>query len=279
MPATTLDHVGIAGRDLATLAATYEGLGFTLSPFAQHHAPGADGVVRAIGTGNRCAMLRQGYLELIAVVDPALPSNTLDRFLARYEGLHILAFGIDDAEAELSRLRAEGVTIPGIAWLERPVDTPEGMRTARFARLPLPEAPEGRIQLIRHMTPELLWQPGLLDHRNHAVSLDEAILAVADPAEVAARFARLTGGGASAVDGGVLVALPQGRLRIVTAEFAIKAIPGLVVPCLPFIAGLVIGTDDGTAAISSIAAGRGTRTEQGFLVPAEAACGAALLFV
>ncbi|MCU0985666.1 MAG: hypothetical protein MUC89_12100 [Acetobacteraceae bacterium] len=64
-----------------------------------------------------------------------------------------------------------------------------------------------------------------------------------------------------------------------TAEFAIKAIPGLVVPCLPFIAGLVIGTDDGTAAISSIAAGRGTRTEQGFLVPAEAACGAALLFV
>ncbi|MCU0985665.1 MAG: VOC family protein [Acetobacteraceae bacterium] len=170
MPATTLDHVGIAGRDLATLAATYEGLGFTLSPFAQHHAPGADGVVRAIGTGNRCAMLRQGYLELIAVVDPALPSNTLDRFLARYEGLHILAFGIDDAEAELSRLRAEGVTIPGIAWLERPVDTPEGMRTARFARLPLPEAPEGRIQLIRHMTPELLWQPDLLDHRNHAVS-------------------------------------------------------------------------------------------------------------
>lgn len=279
MAATTLDHVGIAGHDLATLAATYEGLGFTLSPFAQHHAPGADGMVRPIGTGNRCAMLRQGYLELIAVVDPALPSNTLDRFLARYEGLHILAFGIDDAEAELVRLRDGGVAIPGIAWLERPVDTPEGTRTARFARLPLPEAPEGRIQLIRHLTPELLWQPGLLDHRNRAVSLDEAILAVADPDEVAGRFARLTGGAATATKGGVVVVLPQGRLRIVTAEAAARHIPGLAVPCLPFIAGLVIGTDDGAAAISAIATGRGRRTERGFLVPADAACGAAILFV
>lgn len=278
MPATTLDHVGIAGRDLARLAATYEGLGFTLSPFAQHHAPGPDGVIRPIGTGNRCAMLQRGYLELIAVVDPALPSNTLDRFLARYEGLHILAFGIDDAEAELARLRAAGMAIPGIAWLERPVDTPEGVRTARFARLPMPDAPEGRLQLIRHLTPELLWQPGLLGHRNHAVSLDEAILAVADPAEVAARFAQLTGRAATPTEGGLVVALPQGRLRLLTAEAASRAIPGLAVPCLPFVAGLVIGTDDGAAAISGLAADRGRRIEGGFLVPADAAGGAALLF-
>lgn len=279
MAATTLDHVGIAGHDLGALAATYAALGFTLSPFAQHHAPGPDGVVRPIGTGNRCAMLRQGYLELIAVVDPALPSNTLDRFLARYEGLHIIAFGIEDAEAELARLRGEGIAIPGIAWLERPVDTPEGVRTARFARLPLPEAPEGRIQLIRHLTPELLWQPALLEHPNRAVSLDEAILAVADPAEVAARFARLTARTASPTEGGVVVTLPQGRLRLLTPEAATRHIPGLAVPCVPFVAGLLIGTEDGAASISALAAGRGRRTERGFLVPAESAGGAALLFV
>jgi hypothetical protein len=44
-------------------------------------------------------------------------------------------------------------------------------------------------------------------------------------------------------------------------------------------AGLVIGTDDGAAAVSAIAAGVGRRSERGFLVPAEAAEGAALLFV
>ncbi|WP_291299209.1 VOC family protein [Elioraea sp.] len=279
MAATTLDHVGIAGRDLDALADAYAALGFTLTPFAQHHAPGADGVARPIGTGNRCAMLRQGYLELIAVVDPALPSNTLDRFLTRYEGLHIIAFGIDDAEAELARLRADGIAIPGIAWLERPVDTPEGGRTARFARLPLPEAPEGRIQLIRHLTPELLWQPGLLDHPNHAVSLIETVLAVEDPDAVAARLGQLAGSPPRAEGDDRVVAMGEGRLRVVAQAAVGRLFPGLAVPCLPFIAGLVIGTDDGAASIARLAAGRGRAVPGGFLVDAAQAGGAALLFV
>jgi hypothetical protein len=279
MAASSLDHVGIAGRDLDTLARAYAALGFTLTPFAQHHAPGADGVVRPIGTGNRCAMLRMGYLELIAVVDPALPSNTLDRFLARYEGLHIIAFGIDDAEAELARLRQAGIAIPGIAWLERPVDTPEGVRTARFARLPLPEAPEGRIQLIRHLTPELLWQPGLLDHPNRAVSLLETVLVVEDSAAVAARLGRLAGSAPLEEAGEWVVTLGTGRLRIVPPGGAGRLFPGTAEPCLPFIAGLVIGTDDGAAAIARIAAGRGRAVPGGFLVDAAHAGGAELLFV
>jgi catechol 2,3-dioxygenase-like lactoylglutathione lyase family enzyme len=278
MAASSLDHVGIAGRDLDALARAYAALGFTLTPFAQHHAPGADGVVRPIGTGNRCAMLRMGYLELIAVVDPALPSNTLDRFLARYEGLHIIAFGIDDAEAELARLRQAGIAIPGIAWLE-PVDTPEGVRTARFARLPLPEAPEGRIQLIRHLTPELLWQPGLLDHPNRAVSLLETVLVVEDPAAVAARLGRLAGSAPLVEAGEQVVTLGAGRLRIVPPGGAGRLFPDIVEPCLPFIAGLVIGTDDGAAAIARIAAGRGRAVPGGFLVDATHAGGAELLFV
>jgi len=278
MAATALDHVGIAGRDLGALAAAYEALGFHLTPFAQHHAPGPDGVVRPIGTGNRCAMLRKGYLELIAVVDPALPSNTLDRFLARYEGIHIVAFGIDDPEAELARLRQGGSAIGGIASLERPVETPEGVRTARFARLPSPEAPEGRMQLIRHLTPELLWQPGLLDHPNNALSLDETILAVADPSEVAGRLGRLVGRDPVPAEDGFVLPLGAGRLGIHTEAGAAWRLPGLAVPCLPFIAGLVIGTADGARAISAIAAAVGVAVPGGFLVPAGAAGGAALLF-
>lgn len=278
MAATSLDHVGIAGRDLDALAAAYEALGFRLTPFARHHAPGPDGVVRPIGTGNRCAMLRRGYLELIAVVDPALPSNTLDRFLARYEGLHILAFGIDDAEAELARLRATGLAIGGIAWLERPVETPEGLRTARFARLPSPEAPEGRVQLIRHLTPELLWQPGLLSHPNRAVSLDETILVSADPAEAAVRLGRLAGCEPVGAGRGFVIPLGSGRLTVVSAAEAAMRLPGLAVPCLPFMAGLVIGTEDGARAIAEIAGHRARATDEGVLVPAEAAGGASLLF-
>ena len=40
-----------------------------------------------------------------------------------------------DEEANLARLRAAGLDIPGIAYLERPVEA--GGPIARFARLPL----------------------------------------------------------------------------------------------------------------------------------------------
>ena len=274
MSATGLDHVGIAGPDLDALAAAYERLGFRLTPRAQHHAPGPDGVVRPIGTGNRCAMLREGYLELIAVIDPALPSNTLDRFLARYHGLHIVAFAIEDPEAELARLRAHGVAIPGIAWLERPVETATGDATARFARLPMPDAPEGRIQLIRHLTPELLWQTGTLDHPNRAVALEEVVLVVGDPAETAARFARLVGVAPKDAANGIVLALPAGLVRFTAGEPFL----GVTAPALPFIAGVTVRTDDGAAALRRIAGAAAREVPGGVLVPPEHAGGAAILF-
>ena len=85
-----LDHVGVVTRDLAALATQYQRLGFTLTPLARQ----ADGRI-----GNRCVMLHRSYVELLAVVDPNAGSATLDRFLARYAGIHILAFAIDDQTA------------------------------------------------------------------------------------------------------------------------------------------------------------------------------------
>ena len=135
--AQALDHVGIAGAHLAVLSAAYERLGFTLTPPARHSGRRTpDGPIIPFGTGNRCAMLREGYLELIAIVDPQYFTNSLEFSLARYAGLHIIALGIDDEESNLARMRAAGIPITGIAYLERPVDdaNPSGPQ-ARFARL------------------------------------------------------------------------------------------------------------------------------------------------
>ena len=102
-------------------------------------------------------MLRQGYIELLAIVDPTLPDNQLGAFLQRYEGIHIIAFAVDDAGANVARLRAAGLTQAAISPLQRMAATPDGERLAAFARIPLPpgEAPEGRIQLIQHLTPDV----------------------------------------------------------------------------------------------------------------------------
>ena len=170
---------------LRALTTAYERLGFTLTPLARY----ADGRI-----GNRCVMLRRAYIELLAVVDPNARSATLERFLARYAGIHIVAFSIDDPEIELVRLRRAGIDGVAVRQIDRAVDDadPTGLR-ARFALIPLPEQPEGRINLIRHLTPEALWQDRYVHHANNAMALAEVVVAVGDPAESASRFSRLVG--------------------------------------------------------------------------------------
>lgn len=68
-----LDHVGLYAHDMDAAAAMYQRLGFTLTPLSQHS--GTHAVTREVvkaGIANRCAMLGHGYIELVAVVDPAL---------------------------------------------------------------------------------------------------------------------------------------------------------------------------------------------------------------
>ena len=282
--AASLDHVGIAGRDLGAMAAAFERLGFHLTPLARHSGKRTpDGPVVPFGTGNRCIMLREGYIELIAIVDPAAFSNTLDRFLARYAGIHIIALGIEDETANLDRLRRAGIDIPGVAYLERPVDDadPNGPR-ARFARLPLPDAPEGRLQLIRHLTPEAIWQERFLAHPNHAVGLAEVVIAVEHPAESAARFSRLAGRPVVPDPaGGFALPLPHGTVRLLPPDALGAVFPGAAIPSLPYIAGIVVRTDD-LDATARLLGERGVAHERrgaGVLVGADQAAGAAVRFV
>jgi catechol 2,3-dioxygenase-like lactoylglutathione lyase family enzyme len=279
----TLDHVGIAAHDLDRLAATYTGLGFTLTPLARHAGRLApEGPVVPFGTGNRCAMLRDGgYLELIARIDPSAPANSLDRFLARHEGIHIAAFAIDDAEAELARLRAAGFDVPGVAYLERPVDQEDLAKgIAKFARLPLPNdaSPEGRMQLIRHLTPELLWRPEWTAHANRAVRLERLVICVADVPEAAGRFARLLGAPPREAAGITSFRLGDGLLSLVAPGMLGSVLPDVVPPSLPFVAAVRLATDDRAHAIRGIAGDRGRVTDVGFMIPPAAAGGAALIF-
>ena len=290
--ALALDHVGVAAQDLLPLTQTYERLGFTLSPIAQQSGRRRpDLPVELFGSGNRCAFFRHGYLELIAILDPTKFANTLDRFLARYAGMHILALAIGDEGANLERLRAGGVAFPGGAYRDRRVDP--GAPTARSARLPFPDPPEGRVQLIRHLTPELVWQDRWMEHANRVVALEAAILSSDTPAETAERLSRLAGLPLE-VDpaGGFLIRFPgadgvagprstkmETRVRILTPEGLGKVLPGVVQRASPFMAGMVLRTEDGAAAARQVVAGIATRdAPDGLMVPPEAACGAALVF-
>ena len=285
-----LDHVGIAAASLDPLAAQFAALGLTLTPVARHSGRRTpDGPVVPFGTGNRCVMLRRGYLELIAIVDPGSFSNTLDRFLARYAGIHILALRVSDAEANLARLQAAHLAPPGIAYLERPVDDadPNGPK-ACFARLPIPDppsgTPEGRLQLIQHLTPETIWQERFLDHANGAVALEEVVMAVEEPAVTTARLARMAGVPARPDPaGGFRIALAAGTLRILAAGALAAALPGATAPTLPYIAGITLLTGDANRAAAAWFAACDVPHEAtpdgALIVPGGAAGGASLRFV
>jgi hypothetical protein len=290
--ALALDHVGVAAPDLGPLAAAYERLGFTLTPVAQQSGRRApDRPVELYGTGNRCAFLRHGYIELIAVLDPARFDNGLDAWLSRYAGLHILALAMGDEAANLERLRRGGVDIPGVAYLERPVEP--GGPVARFARLPLPDAPEGRLQLIRHLTPELVWQDRWMTHANGAVALEGVVLAAAEPADTATRLSRLAGvpmqpdplggfrvtlPGEAGAAGPRSPAMPT-TLRVLPAASVPRLFPGVSPPALPSIVGMAVRTDHGaTAARRALAGLPIVEAPDGPMVPPELAGGAALVF-
>lgn len=279
----SLDHIGVAVPDLEAAAETYRRLGFQLTPLQQQAGPlEPGGPVIRWGSANHCAMLRQGYLELIGIVDPALYDNQLSRFLARYHGIHIMALGIADAEAAVERLRRSGLVVSGIRPMQRPVATPEGTSEVRFKRVPLADAPEGRIQLIEHLTPELMWQDHLLAHPNRAVALTETVLCVADIAETAERFTRLAGSAPLRHGRARIFVFAAGRLVLCDPASLGDFMTDLEPPTLPWFAGFSVATDDGNEAVRQILLrNRIEFAEHGggdLVVPAASACGAACRF-
>jgi len=283
--ALSLDHVGIVGADLAAMAARFERLGFNLTPLARHAGRRSpDGPVVSLGTGNRCIMLQQGYLELLAVLDPAAASQTVPNFLKRYAGIHTMALEVADAEATLLRLAAAGFGHLAVSQLDRLAngDEPDGPR-ARFDLVALPGLPEGRVNLIRHRTRDAVWQPRYLAHANNAAALEEVLVACESPAETAARFSRLSGRPVVPDSaGGYALVLAHGRLRLLPHAALQLALPGVTVPCLPCIAGIALRTSDGAGAMTRLAEARGIQARQtprGLLVDPAAASGAALHFL
>ena len=145
------------------------------------------------GTGNRCAMLREGYIELLtATSDTPLAAQLRERIADHY-GIHLAAFSTADAAAEHRRLADCGFSTLPLVDMRRPVKVPGGGDDfARFsiARVAHGTMPEGRAQFLTTSEP-LVWLPDMLDHPNGAEALDGRI-AADDPAEVVTRYARCT---------------------------------------------------------------------------------------
>ena len=256
----SLDHVGAMVRDLDSGAEWWRRLGFRLAPRSpQLGATVPGGPVEPWATANHCAVLRRGYLELIGIVNAAR-FNPWRTYMDRFEGIHIAAFRCDDADrayAELQR-RAEGLDAP----VDRRREAPFGSttRTMRFRNIFSRDAfyPEGRIIVIEHQTPEVLWQDELTMHPNGAMGLEAIILFADDVAPVLDRMQAIAGATAGrSQPNRVRIDLPGGGgIEVLgVAQFAAR-FPGVTPPRLPCIGGCVVSVDD-LAAARQLIAGNG----------------------
>jgi hypothetical protein len=182
-----LDHVAHFVPDLGAAARLAESLGFAVTPESAHRAQGAPA-----GTSNRCIMLEEGYIEILA---PTLDTPSARRVRSRmdlYDGVHLACFGTPDAQAEHRRLAEHGFEPEPVVDLQRTLET--GKRV-RFSVVYVPPAkmPEGRIQYVQQLTPEVIWDTPSLAHANGVTALKAVYVVADDPAQVAARWARFAG--------------------------------------------------------------------------------------
>lgn len=228
-----LDHVGHFVPDRETASRALVRAGFAPTPVSIQVNP--DGT--PTGTGNVCAMLARGYVEVLFKTAATPLAAELDTAIARYPGVHLVAFAVADAGKAHARLDAAGFALHPLVNMQRPVDTGAGPATAAFtvARVERGAMAEGRIQLLTHHTEDAVWQKRWLAHPNGAWGLASVVIAVADVDEAAARFARFTDRRATATRSGRIVALDRGRIELVTRETFAAVLPELPIASLPFL--------------------------------------------
>jgi glyoxalase-like protein len=213
-----LDHVAVVIPDLARAGKTYERLGFRLTPQSSHKGPlKPGGPLELFGSGNHCAMFREGYLELLGITDPKRYTGEVTPQLQRYAGLHLVALGCRDARQAARELGQRLGAELGVRELGRDVPQVEGgtkPAVFRIVGLPAGTFPEAKLFLIEQATPEVLWQRALLAQPNGVTGLAGAVLCVASPAETRQRLSRILG----REEAGGRFTLARGTLEVIDGQ-------------------------------------------------------------
>ena len=252
-----LHHVGVINTDLDILSERYEKLGFLLTPVSTPKIiiePG--GNPTALGVGNRHAIFKNNYLELLGIVDPQrwknMPKDKLGPYnidipLKRYHGLHVMHLGTSHIELVKERFREQGIPCSDIKNFQRNVQTDKGEQTMRARTISFPPEmiPEGLLQVAQHDTPELVFQPQFMVHSNGAVALSELILCCENPKEYVNKYERLTDSKAVKMeDDYFIIELGHSKIIVIAVERLVEIVPNCAPPAIPFMAAFTVETSN-----------------------------------
>jgi len=181
-----IDHLVIAVRDLDKARATWQRLGFTLTPEGVH----------PFGTKNSLVQLEGGFLELVAINDPATIPPATDRFfsfssfvrdfIARQDGMAMAALKSDDPNIDFADFASRGLPAYEPVKFQRVARGPDGSeRQVAFAMTFTADKrlPEAGFFTCRHYFPENFWRDEYRKHENSARRIEAVTMVAGNPAD------------------------------------------------------------------------------------------------
>lgn len=222
----SIDHIVLAVPDLDRAAATYEQLGFTLTPRSAHPDH--------MGTSNRLAQFgNQSFIELLEVdrpetqdphdfdaTPPFFSFGAQNRiFLEGGPGISALVFAGADSRADNEAFAAAGLRTYAPFEFERRARQPDGSeKTVAFtlAFATSPTLPGLTFFVCQNRFPENFWKPDFQKHANGAQGIASITLAAERPEEHRDFLATVTGSSGEAVPGGLRFACGTQALEVLT---------------------------------------------------------------
>ncbi len=245
-----LDHVGWYVPNIDDVVTIFSRLGFIVTPYSVHgDRDPKTGEIIPQGSANRLVMLESGYLEFLTVVEgtDTPVSQHLRERMDKYVGVHLVAFTVEDAEAEAKRIVSEGIDLQPTVNLRRSVEAEDGSDVEvafSVVRARFDLYPEGRVQTLTHHTPDHVWQDRYIARYNGIYGLSEVIYVVLDPKDSAARFVQFTGRSQTVSQIGSHIALDRGKLTFAEPQKLEHAMDIISPNYLPAIAAIGLLSHD-----------------------------------
>ena len=240
-----IDHIVIASRRLDEAAARYRQLGFQVGPRNRHPWGTENHIVQFGGAFLELVGLGEGFLKP-APEDPVFPfAGFLADFLARREGLAMVAMRSNDADADARDFAAAGFGAGRFDFSRkarrqgRETEVAFSLAFARAAALP-----ETGFFVSHHRFPENFWDPAAQVHSNNATAVAELAIAHADPADVSGFLAAFLDATPEPTPAGVDFALAGTRVTCATPK---SLTPRLGAPPPAGLAAVRVARRDGSS--------------------------------
>lgn len=229
MNGRALDHIVLVVNDLDAGAATYEALGFALTPRAYHED--------RMGTSNRLAQFQnESFIEILEVDRP----DRLARHdfaetpaffsfgdhnrtvIAGREGISMLVFQTDDARADVAAWDHKGIDTYAPFDFERTAKLPDGSAATVSFSLGFATSnamPDTAFFVCQNRAQDLFWKPAFQTHSNGARGFAAVYLATDNIDRDADFLARMFDGTISPIEGGLSVSCGETQaVRVMRLE-------------------------------------------------------------